>query len=167
MSGLPGGPLAVSRENTLSIVIPVRNEQDNILPLTEEIHSAMEGMPHYELCIVDDHSTDRTQGMIANACARKDGIVPLALRPDLCGMDAAMALGMSFAKGNIIITMDGDRQNVPADIPALLDRRRLVFVDTRPIVVRCGLPQRMEAQQGLPSAPMYSSIRYVPAPRGS
>jgi dolichol-phosphate mannosyltransferase len=111
----------------LSVVVPVRNEAPNILPLISEIETSLRTIPH-EIVYVDDGSTDATGAELASAVAnaRGDlpGPVPLRwLRHRMsCGQSAAVVTGVRAARGAWIATLDGDGQNDPADIPALLAR---------------------------------------------
>jgi len=110
----------------LSVVIPVRNEAENILPLLAEIHSALEGRGEYEIVYVDDGSTDATPKVLAEAQARYPRLRVLA-HAESCGQSAALVTGFRAARGDWIATLDGDGQNDPADIPKLLavrDRER-------------------------------------------
>jgi dolichol-phosphate mannosyltransferase len=103
----------------LSIVVPVRNEEDNILPLLAEIHAALEGGGDFEVVYVDDGSTDATPARLAEAMKRYARLRVLAHR-ESCGQSAALMTGFRAARGEWIATLDGDGQNDPADIPKLL-----------------------------------------------
>jgi dolichol-phosphate mannosyltransferase len=106
----------------LSIVIPVRNEAENIAPLVAEIRTALEGMaaatPDYEIVYVDDGSSDATAAAIA---AQAAGFPALRLiRHDKSyGQSAAIRTGVKAAHAGWIATLDGDGQNDPADLPRL------------------------------------------------
>jgi len=106
----------------LSVVIPVRNEAENILPLLAEIHSALDGRGEYEVVYVDDGSTDATPARLAEAMAKHARLRVLAHRAS-CGQSAALMSGVRAARGEWIATLDGDGQNDPADIPKLLAMR--------------------------------------------
>jgi len=106
----------------LSIVVPVRNEQDNVLPLLEEIHAAMGEGGDYEIVYVDDGSTDATPARLAEAMARYPRLRVLR-HASACGQSAALMTGFRAARGEWIATLDGDGQNDPADIPKLLAAR--------------------------------------------
>ncbi|MCK8785074.1 glycosyltransferase [Roseomonas sp. NAR14] len=111
-----GGPAAPP---LVSVVVPVRNEAPNILPLVAEIEAALAGVPH-EIVYVDDGSTDETPARLAEA-ARQAPLRFLRHRAS-CGQSAAVVSGVKAARGRFIATLDGDGQNDPADIPALLAR---------------------------------------------
>ena len=103
----------------LSLVIPVYNERDNLAPLIAEIERALGGT-RFEIVAVDDGSTD---GSLETLKALKRGhpalhIVSFAAN---AGQTAAFAAGFQAAKGTVIVTLDADGQNDPADIPALVD----------------------------------------------
>ncbi|MCB1209804.1 MAG: glycosyltransferase family 2 protein [Verrucomicrobiales bacterium] len=98
----------------VSIVIPLYNEQDNIVALQTEVAEALVGID-YELVLVDDGSTDETVGRVKQS----DG-VRLMIFEKNAGQSAAMHAGIHAAKGAVIVTLDGDLQNDPKDIPALL-----------------------------------------------
>jgi len=106
----------------LSVVIPVRNEAENILPLLGEIHAALEGQGEFEIVYVDDGSTDATPKVLAEAQARYPRLRVLA-HAQGCGQSAALVTGFRAARGEWIATLDGDGQNDPADIPKLLEVR--------------------------------------------
>ena len=103
----------------VSVVVPVRNEAPNILPLVAEIEAALAGVPH-EIVYVDDGSTDETPARLAEA-AREAPLRSLRHRAS-CGQSAAVVTGVKAARGRWIATLDGDGQNDPADIPRLLSR---------------------------------------------
>jgi len=100
----------------LSLVIPLFNEEDNVAPLQEELAAALKGR-EYELILVDDCSSDRTLERIP----RGPGVRVIEFAKNT-GQSAAMYAGIMAARGDVIVTMDGDRQNDPADIARLLDK---------------------------------------------
>jgi dolichol-phosphate mannosyltransferase len=105
----------------LSIVIPVFNEEDNLGPLVKEIESVMEKVGRkFEIIFVDDRSTDRSFEVLKELKKTRPfiRIIPHLINS---GESAGEATGFANANGEIIITMDADQQNDPADIPALLD----------------------------------------------
>jgi len=106
---------------TLSIVIPIYNEDENIQILYEKLKEALDPIKkEYEIVFVDDGSTDRTLPILEEIQAKDKRIVVLSLRRNF-GQTAAFAAGFDFARGDVIVTMDGDLQNDPADIPKLLE----------------------------------------------
>jgi dolichol-phosphate mannosyltransferase len=105
----------------LSVVVPVKNEADNILPLIEEIRRALEGKAAFEIVYVDDGSTDATTATLRKARAEMP-FLRVVRHSASCGQSAAVASGVKRAGAPIIATLDGDGQNDPADIPALLAR---------------------------------------------
>ena len=104
----------------LSVVIPVRNEADNIRPLLAEIHAALEGKGEFEVVYVDDGSSDATSARLAEALKAHPRLRVLA-HAERCGQSAALVTGFRAARGEWIATLDGDGQNDPADIPKLLE----------------------------------------------
>ena len=111
-----------SSDLQVSVVIPVCNEQDNVLPLAREIHDALGGRYRHETIFVDDGSTDGTAEAVR--AARADGMprIRLVRHSVRSGQSAAIATGVRAARAPWIATLDGDGQNDPADIPNLLDR---------------------------------------------
>ena len=103
---------------TLSVVIPVKNEAENIAPLVAEIRAALEALVSYEIIYVDDGSTDAT---VARIRALADGTDRLRVvrHKASCGQSTAVRSGVKAARGCWIATLDGDGQNDPADLPAL------------------------------------------------
>lgn len=104
----------------LSIVIPVYNEEDNVEPLIGEIEGVLAAAKKtYEIIAVDDGSKDRTFMMLRQLHRTRSRLKIVRLKRNF-GQTAAMAAGLAYAKGEIIIVMDGDGQNDPADIPELI-----------------------------------------------
>jgi dolichol-phosphate mannosyltransferase len=104
----------------LSIVIPMHNEEANVEPLLEEVRRAVGDFPGgLEMVVVDDCSTDQTLARLRIA-AREDARIRVAHFRRNLGQTAAMAAGFHLARGRAVVTLDGDRQNDPADVPALL-----------------------------------------------
>jgi dolichol-phosphate mannosyltransferase len=102
----------------LSVVIPVKNEADNVAPLVGEIRAALEGLIEYEILYVDDGSDDTT----ASEISRLAGTIPqvrLLRHSQNYGQSAAISTGVHAARGAWIATLDGDGQNDPADLPAM------------------------------------------------
>jgi len=107
---------------TLSVVIPVYNEEENIQLLHAKLKEALVILDNeYEILFVDDGSTDRTLSILEEIQAGDKHVIVLSLRRNF-GQTAAFAAGFDFARGDVIVTMDGDLQNDPADIPKLLER---------------------------------------------
>ncbi len=111
----------------ISIVIPVFNEAENVLPLADELAAVAARLPPLEVVFVDDGSTDATPQRIREAAARHPFVRGLRF-PANQGQSAAMLAGLRAARGEVLVTMDGDRQNNPADIPRLLEALRGVAV---------------------------------------
>ncbi len=111
------------RVASLSLVIPVFNEQDNIAPLLQRVHEALADFAApWEILLVDDGSTDRTVAEIERGRAqfgRHVRVVPLARN---FGQTAAMQAGIDLARGEVIATLDGDLQNDPMDIARMVHR---------------------------------------------
>ena len=102
----------------LSVVIPVKNEADNVAPLVGEIRAALEGLIEYEILYVDDGSDDATSSEISRlACTAPQ--VRLLRHSRNYGQSAAISTGVHAARGAWIATLDGDGQNDPADLPAM------------------------------------------------
>lgn len=106
----------------VSVVAPLYNESANLVPLTEAIDEALHGLP-YELILVDDGSTDGTLAVIEMLAARDARVAGLSLSRNF-GHQYALAAGLSRARGQAIVTMDGDLQHPPALLPELVDKWR-------------------------------------------
>lgn len=106
----------------LSIVVPIYNEEDNIRDLHREVGEALAGSgTDYELIMVDDGSTDGTFRILGEIAASDPRVKVIRFRRNF-GQTAAMAAGFDAASGQVVVPMDGDLQNDPADIPRLLAR---------------------------------------------
>lgn len=104
----------------LSLVVPVYNEEENLAPLVREIAAALEPAGRtYELLLVDDGSTDGGPAAMA-ALARADARIRVIRLRKNSGQSAALDAGFRFARGRIVVTLDADLQNDPADIPRML-----------------------------------------------
>ena len=110
---------AMAEHPTLSVVVPLFNEADNVEPLVEAVNRALPAGEDWELILVDDGSDDATSE-IATRIAQADARVRLLRLARNYGQTAAIQAGFDQARGRIIVTMDGDLQNDPADIPHLL-----------------------------------------------
>jgi glycosyltransferase involved in cell wall biosynthesis len=107
---------------TLSVVIPVYNEEENVRLLHEKLKESLDRLQNeYEILFVDDGSTDGTLPILEELQERDTRLIVLSLRRNF-GQTAAFAAGFDFARGDVIVTMDGDLQNDPADIPKLLEQ---------------------------------------------
>ena len=106
----------------LSLVIPVYNEVENLHPLWQEIVAALADRDlDYEIIFVDDGSDDGSFALLQELAAADPRVMAIRFRRNF-GQTAAFAAGFRQAAGEVIVTMDADRQNDPADIPALLSR---------------------------------------------
>jgi glycosyltransferase involved in cell wall biosynthesis len=108
-------------EASVSIVVPVYNERENLRPLYEEVVAAMRSVPRtWELIFVDDGSTDQSTSELEAIAVSDRRVRVVSLRRNF-GQTSAMSAGIDMARCDIIVTLDGDRQNDPADIPRLVD----------------------------------------------
>jgi len=104
----------------LSVVVPVYNEEANVEPLIGEINGVLRHLgKSYEIVVVDDGSEDQTFAVLSKLQREQPTMKVVRLKRNF-GQTAALAAGLSYARGEIVILMDGDGQNDPADIPALL-----------------------------------------------
>ncbi|MDA8169611.1 MAG: glycosyltransferase family 2 protein [Nitrospiraceae bacterium] len=111
---------ANGKEKNLSIVVPLYNEEENVKPLYAALKPVLDGMGvDYEIVFVDDGSSDGTLHTLAGLSADPN-VVVIEFRRNF-GQTAAFAAGFDHARGEVIITMDGDLQNDPADIPKLYE----------------------------------------------
>jgi glycosyltransferase involved in cell wall biosynthesis len=106
----------------LSVVVPIFNEYESLPRLVEALTQVLDSLRlAYEIICVDDGSTDGSSSQLRQLSQTTPALRAILLRRNY-GQTAAMAAGFDYARGNIIVTMDGDLQNDPVDIPRLLDR---------------------------------------------
>jgi glycosyltransferase involved in cell wall biosynthesis len=106
----------------LSVVIPIHNEEPSILPLYDRLTAVLEKLRRpYEIIFVDDASSDRSFDLLANLVETDPRLKVVRLRRNF-GQTAALAAGFDESQGNIVISLDGDLQHAPEDIPALLEK---------------------------------------------
>lgn len=105
----------------LSVIIPIKDERDNLGPLHERVRVALQPLGlSYELIVVDDGSIDGSFEILHELAGRDPRLKVVRLRRNF-GQTAALRAGIDWSSGDVLVTMDGDLQNDPADIPRLLD----------------------------------------------
>jgi glycosyltransferase involved in cell wall biosynthesis len=105
----------------VSVVVPLVNEQDNIGPLHEQITQTLKDKYHYEIIFVDDGSRDNSINILADLQKEDHRMRVISFRKNF-GQTAALSAGFAHAKGKIIVAIDADLQNDPADIPDMIDK---------------------------------------------
>ena len=105
----------------VSVVVPLLDEQDNLAEMYEQITKALNTRYSYEILFVDDGSTDNSFELLKGFHTQDDRVRVLRFRKNF-GQTAAMSAGFDHARGQIIIALDADLQNDPADIPMLVDK---------------------------------------------
>jgi len=118
----------------LSVVIPARNEAGNLPVLFDEIRRALDGRLPFEIVCVDDGSDDGTPAELRELKGRSDDLRVIR-HGQSCGQSTAVLSGVRAARGRLIATLDGDGQNDPADIPALLDAWDQAREQSRPLLI--------------------------------
>jgi glycosyltransferase involved in cell wall biosynthesis len=103
----------------VSVVVPVRNEAENVGPLADEIAAALTGRWNFELIYVNDGSSDGTEAALAALKAERAWLRQIKHK-ESCGQSAAVRSGVAAARAGVVATLDGDGQNDPSFIPALL-----------------------------------------------
>lgn len=117
----------------ISIVVPFYNEEENVLPLYEEISESIGPLNEdFEIIFVDDGSTDSTYRTMADLSKKDDRLKVIKFRSNF-GQSAALKAGFDNSKGDYVITLDADLQNDPHDIPAMIDK-----IKTEDYDVVCG-----------------------------
>ncbi|MHC4528226.1 MAG: glycosyltransferase family 2 protein [Planctomycetota bacterium] len=109
------------QSTSVSVVAPLLNEQDNIAPLYEQITQTLAGKYDYEIIFVDDGSDDDSLSILSGLQGDDDRVRVIRFRKNF-GQTAALSAGFTHARGNIIVAIDGDLQNDPADIPTMIDK---------------------------------------------
>ncbi|MEA2992293.1 MAG: dolichol-phosphate mannosyltransferase [Alphaproteobacteria bacterium] len=110
---------AVAAAPAVSVVVPIRNEAGNIAPLVNEIAAALDGRWSFEVVYVNDGSSDGSESELPRLMASRPWLRQIR-HATSCGQSAAVRSGASVARAPIIVTLDGDGQNDPAFIPALV-----------------------------------------------
>jgi glycosyltransferase involved in cell wall biosynthesis len=105
----------------LSVVVPVLDEQDNLPALYEQTTRALEGRYEYEIVFVDDGSTDNSFPILKDLHASDPRVRVIRFRRNF-GQTAALSAGFAHARGEVVVAMDADLQNDPADIPMLVSK---------------------------------------------
>jgi glycosyltransferase involved in cell wall biosynthesis len=121
---MSGGRACRARKRcaVLSVVVPVYDEAETLASLFEEVGDTLLGLREpWELVFVDDGSTDETPRILRELAGKADNLRVVTLRRNF-GQTAALMAGLDHAAGDVVVVMDGDGQNDPADIPALLDK---------------------------------------------
>ena len=111
-----------SLSNNISLIIPIHNEKGNLEELVLDTENSLKNISNdSEVIFIDDGSTDGSLQLLIDLCKNKPHFKLISFRRNF-GQTAAMSAGIKYAKGNIIIFMDADLQNDPADIPALINK---------------------------------------------
>lgn len=111
----------------LSVVIPIKDERDNLVPLHNRLRQALDPLHlSYEMVFVDDGSTDGSFAVLERLAADDPQVKVVQLRRNF-GQSAALQAGIDWSQGDVLVTLDGDLQNDPADIPHLLAKLREGF----------------------------------------
>jgi glycosyltransferase involved in cell wall biosynthesis len=129
----------------VSLVIPVFDEVDNVAPLLAEIAAALDGAEAFEAVVVDDGSSDGTDRALAQALAAYPWL-RARRHPERCGKAAALRTGIQAAAAPLVATLDGDRQNDPADLPELLRAFRAAQARDASVALLAG--QRATRREG-------------------
>ncbi len=108
-------------QTELSVVVPLLDEQENLRPLYDQIRRALDGRYAYEVLFVDDGSTDGSFDILAEFHRADPHVRVIRFRKNF-GQTAALSAGFAHARGGVIVAMDADLQNDPADIPMLVAR---------------------------------------------
>ncbi len=113
--------MAISATPDFSVILPIYNEQENVGPLIGEIRDAMRGLGRpWEVLAVDDGSRDDSLAVLRRLQGEHPELRVIRHRHN-CGQSAAFATGLAHARGGVILTLDSDRQNDPADLPRMID----------------------------------------------
>ena len=105
----------------ISVVIPIYNEEGNIIPLIEELLPIVDKIGGGEIIIVNDNSNDSSKDLVLNKKDSNKTIIKLLSHTVQSGQSAGLLTGIKFASNNVIVTLDGDGQNDPKDIVSMLE----------------------------------------------
>ena len=149
----------------VSIVVPVRNEAENVAPLVAEIVGALDGRWDYEIIYVNDGSTDATAGRLADLMKQHRQLRQLK-HAISSGQSAAVRSGVRAARGAIVATLDGDGQNNPAFLPDLIaavERAAAASASPRASGSGARTPASRNCSRGSPTACARRSCATAPA----
>lgn len=118
-TGVGGDGLHSGSHLELSVVVPMLDEEENVVELVRQTQEALEESGPWELIIVDDGSQDRTPDLVREI-SQRDPRVRLVRLARRYGQSIAMQAGFDHVRGQVVVTLDGDLQNDPADIPTLV-----------------------------------------------
>ncbi len=121
-------------EPILSVVIPVHNERENIVSLLKEIDAVLQTRISYEIVVVDDKSSDQSLEALKQ-CKLKHNNLRILSHNMHCGQSSAIRTGILAAVGELVVTLDGDGQNDPADITKLLHCYDKTFTSKGPAMI--------------------------------
>jgi dolichol-phosphate mannosyltransferase len=142
----------------LSVVVPVYNERDNIVPLIDEIVSALEGFVAYEIVYVNDGSKDDTLEVLLDK-QKTCKSLRVIKHATSCGQSTAVRTGVKQARAAWIATLDGDGQNVPADIPSMYDKAMSANSDDKVWLIAGWRKKRNDSWLKLKSSKYANAIR--------
>ncbi len=124
---------------SLSVVIPIFNEEENVDPLLAELNAVLEKLElSFEIICINDASSDDSLTALAELQKRYPQLRVISHKVN-CGESAATATGFQHARGKFVVTMDGDLQNDPADIPTLLH-----MIESQDLAAVCGIRRKRE-----------------------
>jgi glycosyltransferase involved in cell wall biosynthesis len=115
-----------SKKTEVSVVVPLLDEQDNLKPLYEQVKQALDRKHNYEIIFVDDGSSDDSFTILGKLHKADDKVRVIRFRKNF-GQTAALSAGFAHARGKVIIAIDADLQNDPADIPKMIDKLKEGF----------------------------------------
>ena len=142
----------------LSVVIPFYNEVENVGPLLYEVRDAVQGQAEYEIVAVDDGSQDGTRERMQELC-KELPMLRIVFHRGNFGQSAAILTGIRAARGRLVATLDGDGQNDPADIPALLSEYRRQSTQDAPVMIAGNRSKRQDSWLRKMSSRIANAVR--------
>lgn len=145
-------------DNAVSIVIPMYNEADNVAPLLEEVCLSVKGFAAFEIIVIDDGSTDDTEARLKQMQTKIPVLTIVRHRANF-GQSAGIMTGVRKAKYPWVVTLDGDGQNDPADIPLLFAKLGELSTNTQPLLIVGNRKKRQDSWLRLVSTRIANSVR--------
>jgi dolichol-phosphate mannosyltransferase len=144
----------------ISVVVPVHNESGNVVSLLDEIEAALTGVAAFEAVFVDDLSSDDTADVLLRYASTHPWLVVVQHRNN-CGQSTAVRTGVRLARAPVVATLDGDGQNHPADIPALLARWRSLQqgISGAPVLIAGWRAKRLDTRVRRLSSRLANGVR--------